>query len=191
MDWREVRPTIVSGMVTGDTLVSFWPIVFPCASNSPKSLCETKLGPVSFSFLKWRIRWPVLSQTHASLSGFLPAQVQSQDQPEINKHSKMINHSNFYKVQGKRIIISILWTAKSSCLDHYHTSHMESEWKRRLRVRRETGLITDCKTVGFFLKSFFRSTRAPHALSTPSLAIRLQPCSRPFVWMFARTVEPL
>ena len=151
---------------------------FPVASCSPRSLCETKFGPVSFSFLKWQIRWPVLFQTHASLFGFLPAQVQSQRQPEINKDSKIINHSNFYRVQGKRNNSSILWTAKCSCLDHYHISHMESEWKRRLRVRGETGLITDCETVGFFLKSSVshaRRARASHALRASSLAIRFQP----------------
>ena len=147
-------PAIVSGIVNGGTPVSYWSIVFPVASNTPRSLCESQLGPVSFPFLKWRNRWPVLSQTHASLFGFLPAQVQSQRQPEINKDSEIINHSHFYGVQGKRKILSILWTKKSSYLDHYHISHMESEWKGRLRVRGETDLITDYKTVGFFLKSF-------------------------------------
>ena len=186
-------PAIVSGIVIGDAPVSFWPIVFPIASCSPRSLCETQLGPVSFSFLKRRNRWPVLSQTHASLFGFLPAQVQSQRQPEINKDSKIINHSYFYGVHGKRKILSILWTAKSSCLDHYHISHMVSEWKGRLRVSGETDLITDYKTVGSFLNRFsvasvshVRRARASHALRVPSLAISFQPRYRPFVWMFAR-----
>ena len=149
-------PAIVSGIVTGDAPVRYWSIVFPVASCSPRSLCETKLGQGSFSFLKWRFRWPVLSQTHASLFGFLPAQVQSQHQSEID--SKIINHSNFYGVHGKRKIISILWPdckVLFTCLDDYHIPHMESvSEKKPLRVRGETDLITDCKTVGFFLKSF-------------------------------------
>ena len=44
-----MRPAIaiVSGMVTGDALVSYWPIFLPVPSNSPRSLCESELGPVS------------------------------------------------------------------------------------------------------------------------------------------------
>ena len=45
----EMRTAIVSSIVTGDVPVSYWPI-----SNSPRSLFESQLGPVS-SFLKCRI----------------------------------------------------------------------------------------------------------------------------------------
>ena len=43
-----MSPEIVSGIVTGDALVSYWPVVFPVPSNSPRSLCESNLGPVFF-----------------------------------------------------------------------------------------------------------------------------------------------
>ena len=48
-------PAIVSGIVTGDAVVSYWSIFFPVPSNSPRSLCESQLSPVSSLFLKWRI----------------------------------------------------------------------------------------------------------------------------------------
>ena len=32
---------IVSGIVTGDMLDSYWPIFFPFHGNSPRSLCES------------------------------------------------------------------------------------------------------------------------------------------------------
>ena len=44
----------------GQLLANF----FPVPTNSPRSLCECKLVPVSFSFLKWRIAqlmWRVVS----------------------------------------------------------------------------------------------------------------------------------
>ena len=50
-----MRPASVSGNVTGDALVYYWSIFAPVPSNSPRRLCESSLGPVSFSFLKWRI----------------------------------------------------------------------------------------------------------------------------------------
>ena len=43
-----MRPAIVSGMVTGDVPVSYWPIFFPVPSNSPRSLCAKKLTRPSF-----------------------------------------------------------------------------------------------------------------------------------------------
>ena len=52
-----MRPAIVSGIVTGDAQVSYWSIFAPVPSNSPRSLFESSLCPVSFSFLKWRIHW--------------------------------------------------------------------------------------------------------------------------------------
>ena len=43
----EMCLAIVSGIVAGDSLVSYWPIFFPVPSNSPRCLCD----PVSLSFL--------------------------------------------------------------------------------------------------------------------------------------------
>ena len=37
----EMRPVIVSGIVTGDTSVSYWLILSPVSSNSFVSLCES------------------------------------------------------------------------------------------------------------------------------------------------------
>ena len=48
-------PAIVSGIVTRDAVVSYWSIFSPVPSNSPRSLCESQLSPVSSLFLKWRI----------------------------------------------------------------------------------------------------------------------------------------
>ena len=45
----------VSGIVTRNAPVSHSPIFSP-HSNSPRSLFENRLDPVSFSFLNWRIR---------------------------------------------------------------------------------------------------------------------------------------
>ena len=36
----EMRPAIVSGIVTENAPVSYWPIIFPVPSNSLRSLCE-------------------------------------------------------------------------------------------------------------------------------------------------------
>lgn len=36
----EMPPAIVSGIVTGNAPVSYWPIFFPVPSNCPRSLCE-------------------------------------------------------------------------------------------------------------------------------------------------------
>ena len=47
----EMSPAIVSGIVTGDAPVSYWPIFFPVLSNIPRSLCD----PVFLSFLKCRM----------------------------------------------------------------------------------------------------------------------------------------
>ena len=37
----EMRPAIVSGMVTGDAPVSYWPVLSPDPTNSTRSLCES------------------------------------------------------------------------------------------------------------------------------------------------------
>lgn len=37
----EMRPAIILSIVTGDAVVSYWPIFFPVACNSPKRLCES------------------------------------------------------------------------------------------------------------------------------------------------------
>ena len=41
-----MRPTILSDIVTGEAPISYWPICFPVPGNSPRSLCESKLGQV-------------------------------------------------------------------------------------------------------------------------------------------------
>ena len=43
----EMCLAIVSEIIAGDALVSYWPIFFPVPSNSPRCLCD----PVSLSFL--------------------------------------------------------------------------------------------------------------------------------------------
>ena len=43
-----MRPAIVSGMVTGDVAVSYWPIFFAVPSNNPRSLCAKRLTRPSF-----------------------------------------------------------------------------------------------------------------------------------------------
>ena len=50
-----MRPAVVSGIVTGDASVSYWPIFFLVSSNSRRCLCESLLGPVLFLLLKWRM----------------------------------------------------------------------------------------------------------------------------------------
>ena len=46
-----LEKSLASRVRAGQLLVNFPPV----PSNSPKSLCESQLGPVPFSFLKWRI----------------------------------------------------------------------------------------------------------------------------------------
>ena len=53
----EMRPAVVSVIVTGHAPVSYWPILFLVPSNNPRSLCESELVPVSLSILKMRIGW--------------------------------------------------------------------------------------------------------------------------------------
>ena len=50
-----MSPANVFGIATGYAPVSYWPISFPVPSDSPRSLCESKLGLVPFLILKWRI----------------------------------------------------------------------------------------------------------------------------------------
>ena len=51
----EMRPAVVSGIVTGGVPVSYWLIFSLVSCNSPRRLCENELVPVTLSFLKWRI----------------------------------------------------------------------------------------------------------------------------------------
>ena len=44
----EMRPAIVSGIVTGNAKVSYWPVLLLVPSNSPRSLYE--LGPIIFNW---------------------------------------------------------------------------------------------------------------------------------------------
>ena len=41
----EMRPAIVSEIATENALVSYWSIIFPVPSNSPRSLCERLTRP--------------------------------------------------------------------------------------------------------------------------------------------------
>ena len=43
----EMRPEIVSGIVTGDAPFSYWPF-FSVPSNTPRSLCESAQAPSRF-----------------------------------------------------------------------------------------------------------------------------------------------
>ena len=45
-------PTIVCGIVTGDTPVSYWPMFFPVSLATVPEV----IARVSFLFLKWRIK---------------------------------------------------------------------------------------------------------------------------------------
>lgn len=58
-NWAELIFTKTSGIVTSDVSVIYWPIFVPVPSYSPRSLCDRKsyLGPVSLSFLRWRMTW--------------------------------------------------------------------------------------------------------------------------------------
>ena len=51
----EMRPAVVSGIVTGGVPVSYWLIFSLVSCNYPRSLCENEFVPVTLSFLKWRI----------------------------------------------------------------------------------------------------------------------------------------
>ena len=48
-------PASVTGIVTGDVAVSYWPLFVSLATNIPRSLCESFLDPVSVLVVKWRI----------------------------------------------------------------------------------------------------------------------------------------
>ena len=49
----EMCPAMVSGVVTEDALVIYWPF-FRDHSNGPRSLCESLRSLVFLSLLKWR-----------------------------------------------------------------------------------------------------------------------------------------
>ena len=51
-------PAIVSGIVTGDAPLSYWTIFSVSMVTVPK-VFTSYLGPVSFSFVKWRRFDPV------------------------------------------------------------------------------------------------------------------------------------
>ena len=65
-----MRPAIDSGIVTADASVSYWPI-FPSPGNSPRSLCESKLGPFLFWFQKWRIGITSMGTVFCNIKPFL------------------------------------------------------------------------------------------------------------------------
>ena len=52
MEWVELTFAKTSGIFTGDSPVSYWPIFSPVPINIPRSLCDSQLGPFPFSLLK-------------------------------------------------------------------------------------------------------------------------------------------
>ena len=67
-----MRPAIVSGIITGDTPVSYWPIFFSVPSNSPRRLCEGLPGPISFSFFARDQVSPFIVALYSKISSFTP-----------------------------------------------------------------------------------------------------------------------
>ena len=65
-----MRPAIVSGIVTGDVSVSYWPIFSSVPSNSPRNLCKRYLGPVSFSVLSGELSFKLNKRKYFSHSHF-------------------------------------------------------------------------------------------------------------------------
>ena len=68
-----MHPAIVSGIVIGclrSAPVSYWQIFFPVLSHSARSLCESWLGPVPFSFLKLTNNWvPLVPEVFLACGG--------------------------------------------------------------------------------------------------------------------------
>lgn len=56
-------PAIICGIAIWDAPVSYWPSSFPVPCNSPRSLCESELGPGSLSF--WSGQW--ISQCYLTI----------------------------------------------------------------------------------------------------------------------------
>ena len=54
-NFTELAYAKISGIVNGDAPVSYWSIFFPIPSDGSRSLCESWLEPLYFSFLKWRM----------------------------------------------------------------------------------------------------------------------------------------
>ena len=59
----EMRPEIVSGIVTGDAPVSYWPF-FSFPWQNIQSLCKSLFGPISPSFLKYNLRSKLQTCSH-------------------------------------------------------------------------------------------------------------------------------
>ena len=115
-----MRPATLSGIVTGNALVSHWPIIFPVPSYSPRSLFENRIDPVSFSFLKWRIRhfhishntiflrvsWP---PTHANsfayaLFTFLSGRLKVPKEDEDNAYTKLLACVGGHETRKQRVL---------------------------------------------------------------------------------------
>ena len=64
MEWVELTFAKTSGIFTGDSPVSYWPIFSPIPRSIPRSLCDSQLGPVPFSLLKRRIELRELGVPH-------------------------------------------------------------------------------------------------------------------------------
>ena len=48
-------PAVVSGIVTGEAPVRYWPIFSLSVVTVPEDFAKNNLVPVSLSFLKWQI----------------------------------------------------------------------------------------------------------------------------------------
>ena len=92
----ETQPAVVSG----NAPVSYWSIFSPVRCNSPRSLCESQLDPISLPFLKWRmnaLHWsneisptpsPPLPKTQPHSQGsLLPVPTEGEPGNEVAKNT--------------------------------------------------------------------------------------------------------
>ena len=66
----EMCPAIVSGIVTGNTKVSYWSVFVPVSSNNPRSLCEKNSAqfPSQVSNREWGpVCFPLANVGHVML----------------------------------------------------------------------------------------------------------------------------
>ena len=62
-------PPLFLGSLLGMHRPAIGQFLSPVPSNSPRSLCESQLSPVSFLFLKWRIKEGVRGRVKARYDG--------------------------------------------------------------------------------------------------------------------------
>ena len=96
----ETQPAVVSG----NAPVNYRSIFPPVPSNSPRSLCESQLDPISLSFLKWRMnalrssneipqpRSPPLPKTQPRSQGsLLPFSTEGEPGNDVAKNTEFVN----------------------------------------------------------------------------------------------------